>query len=69
MLFTVRLDISQVKKAVFHMLFPIIMKESKFIHDSLSLKKTLTFHTVIILAKSGFNKDKLIKITTTIIYS
>ena len=40
------------------MLFVIIMQKIKVeSYDSLPLEKTLTFHNVIILIKSVFNKD------------
>ena len=40
------------------MLFLIFMQNTKLIHDSLPLEKTLTSHNVIILIKSVFNKDE-----------
>ena len=44
---------------VLSMLFLIIKQKSTLIfYDNLPLEKTLTFHNVIVLIKSDFNKDK-----------
>ena len=59
MLFTKVLDILEVKKLVFHMLFLISMQEEKLICITLYLqKKILNLNNVIILIKSVFNKDQ-----------
>ena len=46
------------QKLVLHMLFLIIMQESKLIRMSLCLEKKLTLHKVIRLIKSFFDKDQ-----------
>ena len=59
MLFAKVLDILEVKKLVFHMLFLISMQEEKLICITLYLqKKILNLNNVIILIKSVFNKDQ-----------
>ena len=51
MLFTIELDILQVKQVALHMFW----YDS---YDYLLLEKTLTFRNVIILIKSIYSKDK-----------
>ena len=43
---------------VLHMLFLVIMQESKLIHTILYLYKNIDFFLVIIIIQSAFDKDK-----------
>ena len=53
--FMIELDILQVKKVVLHIVLIIILQESELI-QVIPIEKTLTFHNVIVLIKSVFNK-------------
>ena len=55
--FMIELDILQVKKVVLHIVLIIILQESELI-QVIPIEKTLTFHNVIVLIKSVFNKNE-----------
>ena len=61
MLFTITLDSYKTKKVVLYSIIYVISNNYARIkidsNDSLPLEKTLTFHNVIILIKSVFNKE------------
>ena len=55
--FMIELDILQVKEVVLHIVLIIILQESELI-QVIPIEKTLTFHNVIVLIKSVFNKNE-----------
>ena len=56
--FTTELGLIRVKRGIKYIIFDSCEKIKDYSYDSLPLEKTLTFHNVIVLIKSVFNKDK-----------